>query len=48
MWVPELGSEVKSTSIVIDELATGELEQGESYKNITEKETEDGNNRSIR
>ena len=33
VWVPELGGEVKSTNIVIDELATGELEQGEVYKN---------------
>ena len=32
VWVPELGGEVKSTNIVIDELATGELEQGETYK----------------
>jgi len=42
VWVPELGGEVKSTNIVIDELATGELEQGEAYKNISEKEKAEG------
>ena len=42
VWVPELGGEVKSTNIVIDELATGELEQGRAYKNISEKEKAEG------
>ena len=42
VWVPELGEEVKSTNIVIDELVTGELEQGESHKNIREKEKAEG------
>ena len=45
MWVPELGGEVKSTDIVIDELATEELEQVEVYKNIDEKEKAAGDKR---
>ena len=44
-WVPELGSEVKSSNILIDELATGELEQGDTNKNLSEKEIKDGNNK---
>jgi len=35
IWVPELGAAVVSTNVVIDELATGELEQGETYKNLS-------------
>ena len=46
MWVAELGSEVKSSNIVIDELATGKLEQGKTYKSLSEKEIEDGNNKT--
>ena len=46
VWVPELGGEVKSTNIVVDELATGELERGETYKTLSEKEIEIGNNKT--
>ena len=46
-WVPELGAEVVSTNVVIDEFATGELvEQGEFYKKLTEKEIADGNQKT--
>jgi len=44
--VPELGAEVVSTHVVIDELATGELEQGEFYKKLYEKEIADGNQKT--
>ena len=46
IWVPELGAEVVSTNVVIDELATGELEQDEFYKKLTEKEIADGNQKT--
>jgi len=46
VWVPELGGEVKSTNIIVDELATGELEQGEAYTKLSEKEIEIGNKKT--
>ena len=46
IWVPELGAEVVSTNVVINELATGELEQGEFYKTLSEKEIADENQKT--
>ena len=41
--MPELGAEVVSTNVVIYELATGELEQGEIYKKLSKIEIAHGN-----
>jgi len=40
VWVPELGAEIQSTNVIIDESAQGELETGEIYPEITEKDRE--------
>ena len=41
VWVPELSAEVQSSNVIIDESTQGELESGEMYPEITEKEKED-------
>ena len=41
MWVPELGTVVQSSDVVVDELAQGELAQGVIYKELSEKEISD-------
>ena len=37
VWVPELVTVIQSSDVLVDELAQGELENGESYK-LSEKQ----------